>query len=177
MAAAMERASNQQARDMREQLLDWLPPSEIKPLLQKMAEPHGFFAASQGNMQFWREAWCGSEFALHQNSEAFRLCKSDPPDFEIISGGAVQRWELAEIRQPNTRVNATFAEAAHRHNVGIIQTVENFDLDYSWLSDRLSITLQRKASKNYPDDIGLCIYIHDVWLFDDQIKEITRTIT
>lgn len=130
-------------------------------------------------MQFWREAWCGSEFASLQNADALRLCDSDPPDFEVRANDIIYRWELAEIRNPMSRTGAEFDQAAHLHNEGGVPPVEPFDLNghRKWLMERLLTTLERKAKKGYSPDIGLALYVHDIWVFPDNIVEIESTIS
>ena len=176
------RVTAAQASAMRASLLEWRSPAELRCLLDKMAEPHGFYAASQGVMQFWREAFLGCEIATLCGAKSIRLCNPDPPDFELLIHGRIEPFELVEIRDPLSRVGQEFDEAARRENAGEKPRLTHFDPDdyRLWLGQRLSAALARKAAKDRYASMTLVAYVH-AWIFPSMRSqadnEIERAVT
>ena len=177
MNRPMERVSASQAAAMREQLSVWRDVQSVRSLLDKMAEPHGFYAVSQGNMQFWREAHCACDFATAQGADALRLCEGNRPDFELRIGGSVVPCELAELRDPVSRTGREYEVAADQHNRGEKLPVEPFEVDGHklWLKERLEAAVSSKANKGYDPATVLAVYIH-AWIFPDQWEQAARVI-
>ena len=171
----MERPSRDQASAMRRQLLEWRTHDAMRSLLQEMHKPHGFYAVSQGNMQFWREAHCAWQFARVVNAKAVRLTETDPPDFQLDCCGRIIGCELVEVRDPNERIGDEFDKAAADHNAGIALKIVPFDTEghRTWLANALESCVAKKAGKGYNRHLILAVYIH-AWIFDDQRREPTK---
>ena len=175
--AQMERPTREQTNAMRHRLSEWQTHGAMRSLIQEMHKPHGFYAVSQGNMQFWREAHCACQFASIVNAKAVRLSEIDPPDFQLDYRGQIVGCELVEVRDPNERIGDEFDSAAADHNAGIAPEIVHFNTEghRTWLAPTLKSCVAKKAGKGYDRQLVLAVYIH-AWIFDDQRRETDQAI-
>ena len=162
MTQPIGRVTPSRAVERRAQLQSWHTPASMKLVLTDMAEAYGFFAASQGIPQYWREAYCGCDFAQALGAEAVRLPDTSSPGFELRSGSQAISCELVEIRDPRSPTGSIFGAVAEQYDPGRSAAIEPFDAEAHrrWLGERLSEAVIRKAAKGFDPRLVLAVYVH-----------------
>lgn len=157
----MERISRADAEAMHNDLRSWRSPVSLSERLDRHGKRYGFYAAGQGAMQPWREAYCAQRFAVALGASAVRLGE-DPPDFYLQLGTVAVSCELVELRDPRSRPGLEFDALAALEARSDPIPPELFDPDdvLDWLPERLTACLGQKAAKHYPAGTVLAVYVH-----------------
>ncbi|MFP1132926.1 hypothetical protein [Asticcacaulis sp. W401b] len=168
----MDRLTKEEAQAYRKRLSSWLTLDEADELMAEIGDRAQLFAASQGALQFWREAWCGMSCAQLMHAHRIRLGE-DPPDFWLDFGNKKQAFEIVQVQPADLRLGDVFDRYATSVNAGrpveiVKRSAEQIALDTSDLPADIDRQVRAKCAKRYDRDTILVVEImHEVTLEAD----------
>jgi hypothetical protein len=107
---------------------------------------------TQAGIEFLRDAWIGSRFAIQRGAELVRLVMDEWLDFEIRSGARIECFEYTEADQGRRRGDEyRKAETIAGPNGFILEDdpVENWIERASQVPRILQMAIEIKTSKHY----------------------------
>lgn len=151
---AESRLSRGEIADLQSRLTTWLPPEEILRLVGRIGSLAYF---CQSGLAFLRDAWIGAEFAKIRQLELVRLVSDIYPDFEILSGGGIERFEAVEADDPERRRGDEYRDSSdHAQCDPIDSWIARAEQTPLWLA----AACQKKANKRYGARANLVVYLN-----------------
>jgi len=148
------RLTKSEISDLQQRLRRWQKPAEMVELAKPVSSIIFF---NQSGLAFLRDAWVAAEFAKARKADLVRLVEDNWPDFELMVGGNIERFEAVEADDPKRRRGLEYTE----ESIGKVEhdPVENWIARAEAAPRWIAIACERKAAKNYAGIANLVIYL------------------
>lgn len=140
--------------DKRCRLAEWQSPEAMERLIEPITSDVFF---NQAGLEFLRDASMASTFARLRQAAAVRLVADVWPDFEIRTGGALERFEAVEALDPKRRRGEEFRNVDGKPRmVPMEKWIADAEAAPSWVE----AVCRKKATKLYSERTNLLIYLN-----------------